>query len=162
MRVIATRRSVVTRDHDTDGVDVLLPAGELTDLAAESDYVAICAQLTPETRGVIGTDVFAAMRPDSILINVARGELIDEDALVAALQDGRIRGALLDVYGGELDGRPPRPELVELPQVVLTPHISGRGDPEGVEPAKRLFAENLRRYLDGQPLLNQVDRNRGY
>ena len=162
MRVLATRRSVTTREHDTDGVDVLLPAGDLTELAAASDYVAVCAQLTPETRGMIGARVFAAMRPGSVLINVARGELVDEDALVAALQEGRLRGALLDVYDGELDGRPPRPELVELPQVVLTPHISGRGDPEGVEPAKRLFAENLRRYLDGQPLLNQVDRNRGY
>jgi len=162
MRVLATRQSVKTREHDTDGVDLLLPARELTELAAASDYVAVCAQLTPDTRGLIGASVFAAMRPDSVLINVARGELIDEDALVAALQEGRIRGALLDVYEGELDGRPPRPELVELPQVVLTPHISTRGDPEGVEPAKRLFAENLRRYLDGQPLLNQVDRNRGY
>ena len=162
MRVLATRQSVKTREHDTDGVDLLLPARELNELAAASDYVAVCAQLTPGTRGLIGASVFAAMRPGSVLINVARGELIDEDALVAALQEGRIRGALLDVYEGELDGRPPRPELVELPQVVLTPHISMRGDPEGVEPAKRLFAENLRRYLDGQPLLNQVDRNRGY
>jgi phosphoglycerate dehydrogenase-like enzyme len=162
MRVLATRRSVITRDHETDGVDLLLPAGELTELAAASDYVTVCAQLTPETLGMVGASVFAAMRPDSVLINVARGELVDEDALVAALQEGRIRGALLDVYDGELDGRPPRPELVELPQVVLTPHISTRGDPEGVEPAKRLFAENLSRYLDGQPLLNRVDRDRGY
>jgi phosphoglycerate dehydrogenase-like enzyme len=162
MRVLATRQSVLTREHDADGVDLLLPAGELTELAAASEYVAVCTQLTPDTRGMIGASVLAAMRPESVLINVARGELVDEDALVAALQEGRIRGALLDVYEGELDGRPPRPELVELPQVVLTPHISTRGDPEGVEPAKRLFAENLRRYLDGQPLLNRVDRNRGY
>jgi len=162
MSVLATRRSVLTRDRDTDGVDLLLPAGELTELAAASDYVAVCAQLTPETRGMIDADVFAAMRPDSVLINVARGELLDEDALVAALQQGRIRGALLDVYVGELDGLPPRPELVELAQVVLTPHISLGGDREGSEPAKRLFAENLSRYLGGRPLLNRVDRNRGY
>jgi phosphoglycerate dehydrogenase-like enzyme len=162
MSVLATRRSVVTRDRDTDGVDLLLPAGELTELAAASDYVAVCAQLTPETRGMIDADVFTAMRQDSVLINVARGELLDEDALVAALKEGRIRGALLDVYAGELDGRPPRPELIELPQVVLTPHISLGGDREGSEPAKRLFAENLSRYLGGRALLNRVDRNRGY
>jgi phosphoglycerate dehydrogenase-like enzyme len=162
MRVLATRRSVASREHDTDGADVLLPAGDLTGLAAASDYVAVCAQLTPETRGMIGADVLAAMRPDSVLINVARGELVDEDALVAALRERRIRGALLDVYDGELDGQPPRPDLVELPQVVLTPHISARGDPEGSEPVKRLFAENLSRYLDGLPLLNRVDRDRGY
>ena len=162
MRVIATRRSAVTRDRETDGADVLLPAGELTELAAESDYVAVCAPLTPQTRGMIGADVFAAMRPGSVLINIARGELVDEDALVAALGAGRIRGALLDVYEGELEGRPPRTELAELPQVVLTPHISTRGDPAGAGPARRLFAENLSRYLDGRPLLNRVDRDRGY
>ena len=162
MRVLATRRSAASREHDTDGADVLLPARDLTELAAASDYVAVCAPLTLQTRGMIGADVFAAMRPDSVLINVARGELVDEDALVAALREGRIRGALLDVYDGELDGEPPRPELAELPQVILTPHISARGDPEGSEPVRRLFADNLSRYLDGLPLLNRVDRARGY
>jgi phosphoglycerate dehydrogenase-like enzyme len=162
MKVIATRRSVVTPQADNGGVDLLLPAADLLGLAAASDYVAVCAQLTTQTRGVLGASVFAAMKPGTVVINVARGELIDEDALVAALQDGRIRGALLDVYDGELDGRPPRRELVELSQVILTPHISAGGDPAGHEPAKLLFADNLRRYLDGQPLRNQVDRARGY
>jgi phosphoglycerate dehydrogenase-like enzyme len=162
MRVLATRRSVVTPRPDTDDVDLLLPAADLVELAAASDYVAVCAQLTAQTRGILGADVFAAMKPEAVLINVARGEIVDEDALVAALREGRIRGALLDVYDGELDGRRPRRELMELPQVVLTPHISGRGDPHGREPTRRLFADNLRRYLDGRPLLNQVDRARGY
>ncbi len=162
LKVIATRRSVVTPQAGTGGVDLLLPAADLTELAAASDYVAVCAQLTAQTRGMLGAEVFAVMKPGTVVINVARGELIDEDALVAALQEGRIRGALLDVYDGELDGRPPRRELVELPQVILTPHISAGGDPAGHEPAKLLFAGNLRRYLDGQPLRNQVDRTRGY
>ena len=162
LKVIATRRSVVTPQAGTGGVDLLLPAADLTELAAASDYVAVCAQLTAQTRGMLGAGVFAVMKPDTVVINVARGELIDEDALVAALLEGRIRGALLDVYDGELDGRPPRRELVELPQVILTPHISAGGDPAGYEPAKLLFAGNLRRYLDGQPLRNQVDRARGY
>ena len=162
MKVIATRRSAAKPQHDTDGVDLLLPAADLTELAAASDYVAVCAQLTPQTRGMLGASVFAAMKPEAVVINVARGELIDEDALVAALQQDRIRGALLDVYDGELDGRPPRRKLAELPQVILTPHISADGDPAGRGPAKLLFADNLRRYLDGQPLRNQVDRARGY
>lgn len=162
MRILATRRSVAAPEGDTDGVDLLLPAADLFELAAASDYVAVCAQLTTQTRGMLGADVFAAMKPETVVINVARGELIDEDALVAALGEGHIRGALLDVYEGELDGRPPRRELVELPQVILTPHISAGGDPEGHEPAKLLFVDNLRRYLDGQPLRNQVDRARGY
>jgi phosphoglycerate dehydrogenase-like enzyme len=161
MTVIATRRSA-TREQDAEGVDLLLPAADLPELAARSDYVAVCAQLTSETRHLLDAGVFAAMRPDTVVINVARGEIIDETALIPALRDGRIRGALLDVYEGELDGRPPPRELTELPQVVLTPHISGGGDRSGREPAKLLFAENLRRYLDGRPLLNQVDRHRGY
>jgi phosphoglycerate dehydrogenase-like enzyme len=162
MRVVATRRSVASPQRDAEGADLLLPAGQLAELAAASDFVAVCVQLTPATQGMIGAEVLAAMKPQSVLINIARGEVIDEDALVAALQADRIAGAVLDVYAGELAGRPPRRELVELPQVVLTPHISGLGDSTGSEPVKRLFAENLRRYLDGQPLLNLVDRSRGY
>jgi phosphoglycerate dehydrogenase-like enzyme len=162
MTVIATRQSAATRQADTDGVDLLLPAADLPELVAASDYVAVCAQLTAHNRGMLGAAVFAAMKPEAVLINVARGELIDEDALVAALRQGRLRGALLDVYDGELRGRPPRRELTALPQVILTPHISGGGDPDGYEPVKLLFADNLRRYLDGRPLRNQVDRTRGY
>jgi phosphoglycerate dehydrogenase-like enzyme len=162
MRVVATRRSVASPKRDAEGVDLLLPARPPCRLAAASDFVAVCVMLTPATEKMIGAEVLAAMKSHAVLINVARGEVIDEDALVAALQAGRIAGAVLDVYTGELAGRPPRRELVEFPQVVLTPHISGRGDPSGDEPVKRLFAENLRRYLEGQPLQNLVDRSRGY
>jgi phosphoglycerate dehydrogenase-like enzyme len=162
MRVIATRRSVASPQRDAEGVDLLLPAGRLAELTAASDFVAVCAPLTPATERMISAEVLAVMKPHAVLINIARGEVVDEDALVAALRTGRIAGAVLDVYDGELGGRPPRPELVEFPQVVLTPHISGLGDPDGHEPVRRLFAENLRRYLEGQPLLNLVDRSRGY
>ena len=96
-----------------------------------------------------------------MLINVARGEEVDEDPLIDAVTAGRIRGAVLDVYAGELEGRPPRPELTRLPQILLTPHISRSGDMNMAEPLRRLFADNLRRYLDGQPLRNEVDRTRG-
>jgi phosphoglycerate dehydrogenase-like enzyme len=162
MRVIGTRRSVTVPVPDTDGADLVLPAGQIHQVAAESDFVAICSQLTAETRGFINASVFAAMKPSAVLVNVARGEEVDEDALVDAVAGGRIRGAVLDVYAGELTGRPPRSELVELPQILLTPHLSGSGDTTMAEPVRRLFAENLRRYLDGQPLLNVVDRARGY
>jgi len=84
LKVIATRRSVVTPQAGTGGVDLLLPAADLTELAAASDYVAVCAQLTAQTRGMLGAEVFAVMKPGTVVINVARGELIDEDALVAA------------------------------------------------------------------------------
>jgi phosphoglycerate dehydrogenase-like enzyme len=162
MRVVATRRSVKSPQRDTEGADLLLPADQVAELAAASDFVAVCVMLTPATERLISAGVLAAMKPHAVLINVARGEVIDEEALVIALGEGRIAGAVLDVYAGELAGRPPRRELVELPQVVLTPHIAGQGDPQGAEPVRRLFADNLRRYLDGQPLANLVDRSRGY
>jgi phosphoglycerate dehydrogenase-like enzyme len=162
MRVVATRRSVTAPGYDTEGVDCLLPADQLHQMAAESDFLAVCAQLTAETAGMIDAGVFAALKPGAVLINVARGEEINEDALVEALVGGGLRGAVLDVYDGELAGRPPRQELLDLPQVLLTPHISGRGDPSNWEPNRRLFAENLRRFLQGEPLLNVVDRQRGY
>lgn len=162
MRVIGTRRSVTAPVRDADSADLVLPAGQILQVAAESDFLVICSQLTEETRGSVNASVFEAMKPSAVLVNIARGEEVDEDALVAAITGGRIRGAVLDVYDGELAGRPPRRELLELPEILLTPHLSGRGDPAMREPVRRLFTENLRRYLDGQPLLNVVDRERGY
>jgi phosphoglycerate dehydrogenase-like enzyme len=177
MRVIGTRRSVDTTQaslHEANlqganlqganlhGADLIMPASQLLELAAQSDFVVICSQLTAETRGMFDDNFFAALKPGSVLINVARGEEIVEAAMIDAIRSGRLRGALLDVYDGESSGQAPRPELLETPQIILTPHISASGDRAGVEPVKRLFAENLRRYLDGEPLLNLVDRARGY
>ena len=128
MRVIGTRRSATAPLPDADGADLVLPAMRILEVAAESDFLVVCSQLTAETHGFINASVFAAMKPDAVLINVARGEEVDEDALVEAVTAGRIRGAVLDVYAGELAGRPPRPELTGLPQILLTPHISASGD----------------------------------
>ena len=162
MRVIGTRRSVTAPLAGADGADLVLPADRILEVAAESDFLVVCSQLTAQTRGFINASVFAVMKPNAVLVNVARGEEVDEDALIDAVTAGRIRGAVLDVYAGELAGLPPRPELAGLPQILLTPHISASGDKSMAEPLRRLFAENLRRYLDGQPLLNVVDRARGY
>lgn len=162
MRVVATRRSVTTPQHDVDYANVLLPAGALNELAAKSDFLAVCTQLTQETTRLINRSVLAAIKPSAVVINVSRGEVIDEDALLEALQAGRLRGAVLDVYEGELDAHPPRPELLDLPQVVLTPHISAGGAEDDSADSMRLFCENLRRFIRGEPLLNLVDRMRGY
>jgi glyoxylate/hydroxypyruvate reductase A len=162
MRVIGTRRSVTAVMTDSAEADLVLPADRILEVAADSEFLVVCAQLTAETRGLINAEVFSAMKPGAVLINVARGEEVDENALIEAVRAGRISGAALDVYDGELAGRPPRPELVELPQILLTPHISGSGDANVAEPLRRLFADNLRRYLDGRPLRNVVDRARGY
>jgi phosphoglycerate dehydrogenase-like enzyme len=162
MRVIGTRRAVTRPHTQSQGADQVLPADGILEIAAGSDFLAVCSQLTDETRGFIDATVLAAMKPSAVLINIARGEEVDEDALIEAITTGVIRGAVLDVHAGETDGRPPRPELVELAQVTLTPHISGIGDTETAELVRRLFAANLRRFLDGQPLVNEVDRGRGY
>jgi phosphoglycerate dehydrogenase-like enzyme len=162
MHVVATRRSVTQPQTDAPGVDLLLPASRLLEVATQSDFLAVCAQLTSETVGLINKEVIASMKKDAVLINIARGEEVDEPALIDAVSSGHLRGALLDVYEGELAHRPPRQELLDLPQIILTPHISTRGDSAGTEPVKRLFAENLRRFLRGEPLLNLIDRTRGY
>jgi phosphoglycerate dehydrogenase-like enzyme len=162
MRVVATRRSVTAPQEDAEGVDLLLPSDRLMEMAAQSDFLAVCSQRTAETEKFINRAVLAAMKPSAVLINIARGEEVDEDALVEALREERIGGAVLDVYDGELEGRPPRRELLELPNVLLTPHISPGGDRDFVGPIREMFLQNLRRYLAGQPLINVVDRARGY
>lgn len=162
MRVVATRWSIHTPEEDVDGADLVLPADRLHEVAARSDFLVVCSQLTEQTRGMIDRSVFAAMPPHAVLVNVARGEEVDEDALLDALQEDQIAGAILDVQEGELEGRPPRPELLQHPRILLTPHLSGMGDRSGPDRGRRLVADNLRRYLDGEPLLNVVDRQRGY
>lgn len=162
MRVVGTRRSVVEAQADIYGANVVLPASGLLELAAQSDFVVICSQLTPETQKMIDHRVFTAMKTGSVLINIARGEEVDEQALLDAIKSGHLRGAVLDVYDGELAGEPPRRELLDVPEILLTPHVSASGDAHIAEPVKRLFAVNLRRFLNGDPLLNLVDRTRGY
>jgi phosphoglycerate dehydrogenase-like enzyme len=162
MRVVGTRRSATRTAVNLDGADLVLPAAQLLELAAQSDYVVVCSQLTPETEGMFDHQFFAAMKTGCVLINIARGEEIVEEALIDAIKSGHVRGALLDVYDGELAGKAPRPELLNLPEILLTPHVSGAGDTAGTEPVKRLFVDNLRRFLHDEPLLNLVDRSRGY
>jgi glyoxylate/hydroxypyruvate reductase len=161
MRVLATRRSVTSRQEDVDYADLLLPASELSQMAAESDFLAVCTQLTQETFHLVGRDILGSIKQSAVVINISRGEVIDEEALLEALDSGRVQGALLDVYEGEMDGKPPRPELMAAPNVILTPHISNGGAAPGNE-IMDLFCENLRRFVEGEELLNVVDRARGY
>lgn len=162
MRVLATRWSINTPERHVDGADLVVPADRLLDIAAESDVLVVCSQLTEQTRGLINRSVFDAMPAHAVLVNVARGEEVDEDALVDAINTGGIAGAVLDVYDGELDGRPPRPELLAHPNILLTPHLSGAGDRSNRDLGRQLVADNVRRFLAGEPLLNVVDRQRGY
>lgn len=163
MRVLATRRSArartAGRDAGLPSIDEILPLSGLPRLLAESDYVVVAVPLTPESRGLIGEAELRAMKPSAVVINIARGAVIDEGALVRALKEGWIGGAALDVF--EMEPLPRDSELWGLENVILTPHVSG-GTPRYMERAVDLFCENLRRYLAGEPLRNVVDPARGY
>jgi phosphoglycerate dehydrogenase-like enzyme len=134
------------------------PAG-LARLLEESDYLVLAAPGTPETRGMIDRDALARMKPGAVLVNVSRGTLVDEDALVEALSGGGLRGAALDVFQSEplREGHP----LWSLPNALLTPHVSAVTRAFW-ERETELIVENLRRFSAGEPLLNVVDKRAGY
>jgi phosphoglycerate dehydrogenase-like enzyme len=160
MHVVGTRRHVSPREALPSGFSRLESSEHVYELLGESDFVAVCCQWTPETTGLIGPRAFAAMRPGTVLVNVARGEIIDEEALVAALAAGKLRGVGLDVYVGEFEHAPDR-RLWEDERVLITPHVSG-GTDVAQHRAVEVFSENLRAYLDGRPLANIIDWARGY
>ena len=160
MLVIGTRRLVAADTVLPQGFGRLESPERLHALLAESDGVVVCCQWTPETTKVIGREAFAAMKPGAILVNVARGEIIDEEALIAVLAAGKLRGVALDVYVGEFEHEPDR-RLWDDERVLITPHISGGSDMRqhrGID----LFCDNLRAYLDGRALTNVVDWANGY
>ncbi len=158
MTVIATSRTA-GRTGAVSDVDRMLPKGQLPQLLAESDFVVLSLPLTEETKGLVGEKEFRAMKPTAYLINVARGGIVDEAALVRALEQGWIAGAGLDVFA--VEPLPADSRLWELPNVVLSPHVSG-GIEDEFELATDLFIDNLKRYLKGDRLHNVVDKEQGY
>ena len=135
------------------------PPERLHDVLGESDYVVLAVPLTTETQHLIGAEELAAMKPGAALINIARGEVVDWDAQVAALESGRLRASYSDVTTPEPlpDGHP----LWSAPNLMITPHTSGL-QPNYFGKAAYRFAENLRRFIDGKPLRDIVDRHAGY
>ncbi len=160
MRVIGTRRRPEPGAALPDGFTALGGADDLDMFLAESDFVAVCCQWTAETTNLINAARLAAMKPGTILVNVARGEIVDELALAEALERGHLRGVVLDVYKGEFAGPPPE-RLWRDPRVLITPHTSGHSD-ENRHGATELFCANLQAYLDGAPLQNVIDWQLGY
>ena len=160
MRVLGTRRQARPDEPLPPGFSRLGGAGDLDGFLPESDFVVICCQWTPETDRLFDTTRFARMKPGSVLVNIARGDIVDEAALLDALQRGHLRGAALDVYVGENERAPP-PALWRDPRILLTPHISGGSD-EDRHRAVDVFCDNLRAYLAGAPLANVIDWARGY
>ena len=158
-RVLAVRRSISSRQKGDGRVSEFLPPADLPYFLGESDYVVVAVPLTEESRHMIGEPELRSMKPTAILINIARGAVIDEEALTRALKEGWIAGAALDVF--EHEPLPPDSELWNMPNVLLTPHVSG-GTPRYMERAVDLFCDNLHRYLEGRTLRNVVDPERGY
>jgi len=156
MRIIAMRR----KSAPSDGlVDQSYTSADLRQLIAKSDYLLLALPLTPDTRGMIGAAEIAAMKSSAVLINVGRGPVIDEPALIAALDSGKIRGAALDVFS--VEPLPAGHAFYKMNNVLLSPHTADRV--EGfLGPAVDAFLENLDRFLHGKPLENVVDKNAGY
>jgi len=141
------------------GVESLGPPESLPDVLAAADVLFLCAPLTERTRGMIDAAALAAMKPGAILVNVARGPLVDEAALVAALASGRLDSAALDVTPEE----PPAAEspLWEAPRLIITPHVAGQSG-RRIDAMTEFFCDNLGRYLRGEALRNRVDKRLGF
>jgi glyoxylate/hydroxypyruvate reductase A len=133
------------------------PVTALPRALATADWVVLVLPLTPETRGLVGARALASMRPWAWLLNVGRGAVVDEAALLDALRRGQIAGAVLDVFATE--PLPAGHPFWALDNVVVTPHIAGPSTPEEIVP---VFNDNLRRFLGGRPLRHVVDRRLGY
>jgi phosphoglycerate dehydrogenase-like enzyme len=157
LRTVGLRRAAAAA-ADPD-LDELLPAGALPELLARSDYAVLALPLTPETRGLIDARALSALRPDAVLVNVGRGAVVDEAALVDALRAGRLRGAALDVFVQE--PLPAGHPFYALDSVLLSPHSADQVA-GWREAAQDVFLEMLARVLSGQPPLNVVDKRRGY
>jgi len=142
-----------------DLVDKLYLPEHLHTMLKHCDYVIAAVPLTENTEHMISSSEFSAMKKGTILVNISRGKVVDELALINALQTGHLRGAVLDVFETEpLDSKSP---LWTLPNVIMSPHVSGltsNYDQRAIE----LFINNLERYLSGKPLLNEVNIKRGY
>jgi phosphoglycerate dehydrogenase-like enzyme len=150
MRVLATRRRIEEPNAD---VHRMFPRSELHAMLGEADAVVLAVEGTPETAGMIGAAELACMKPDACLVNVARGIVVDEEALAQALAEGRIGGAALDVFVRE--PLPPESPLWRLPNVVLTPHVAVNLPDKLRRPIEH-FAENLERWASGRPLVDRV------
>ncbi|MFC1942297.1 D-2-hydroxyacid dehydrogenase [Chloroflexota bacterium] len=159
MKVIATRRSAKVRESGVFGVDELYPPGDLLTILSESDYIVITVPLTEETRGMIGEAELRMMKPAAFLINIARGPIVDQPAIIKALKEGWIAGAGLDVF--ETDPLPPDSELWELPNAILSYHMAALADTHSKR-SVGIFCENLRNYLAGEALINIVDKHQKY
>jgi phosphoglycerate dehydrogenase-like enzyme len=159
MRVLAVKRHGPMLYNADPLVERTFGPSGLNDVLAQSDYVVVSAPLTAETRGMIGDAQFAVMKPSAVIVNVGRGPVIDEAAIVRALEQKRIRGAALDVFDRE-----PLPQghpFYRLDNVLLSPHCADH-TPDWLDRGMQFFLDQYERFRTGAPLLNVVDKQLGY
>jgi len=163
LRRMGMRVHAISRGPDSRlrGVERVWPAAELNAMLAGVDVLLAAAPLTPATRHLLGAAEFAAMKPSALVINVGRGPVVDEAALIAALRAGRVAGAALDVFEQEPLGR--EHPFWEMDNVLVSPHCTDRSRaPHWTELGMRCFLDHFRRYRSGRPLPNLVDKSAGY
>jgi len=159
MRVLAVKRHGAPIYNVDPLVDRVYTPDHLMEMLPQCDYVVCAAPLTPETKGMIGQAAFASMKPETVIVNVGRGPVIDEAAMVEALSTGRIKGAALDVFDRE--PLPAGHPLYSLKNVLLSPHCADH-TPDWLERAMQFFLDQFARYSKGEPLMNVVDKKLGY
>ena len=159
-RSMAMDVTVVGRSaRDDDEFGRIEASEHLPSLLGNADYVIAALPLAPGTRGLIGARAFAAMRPGAVFLNLGRGPVVDEAALIDALREGRLSGAGLDAF--EREPLPPDSPLWDMPNVIITPHVSGSSD--GTDRcANEIVLENIRRFAKGEALMNVVNYEHGY
>ncbi len=155
MRIIGFRRE----PRPDSRADAMYGPGQLHEVLSQGDFVVLTLPLTRATERIIGEAEFASMKPTAWLVNVGRGGLVDDDAMIAALEAGRIAGACLDVFSRE--PLPSDSPYYRLPNVILTPHIAG-AFPDLNDRDREVFVAELRHFVAGDPLQSTIDRARGY
>jgi phosphoglycerate dehydrogenase-like enzyme len=159
MRVLAVKRQGPSRDNTDPLVHRIFPPAGRAEMLAQSDYVVVAAPLTDETRGMIGEAEIQAMKPDAVVINLGRGPVIEEAALVRALAGKRIKGAALDVF--DTEPLPGGHVFYSLENVLLSPHCADH-TADWTEQGMRFFLAQFERFSQGRPLENVVDKQQGY
>jgi phosphoglycerate dehydrogenase-like enzyme len=160
VKIYATRRNP-ERSAKDELLDKIYPADKLYDMLSEIDFLVAAAPLTPETHHMISSKAFGAMKPEAIVMNVGRGPVIDESALIQALQAKRIAGAALDVF--EVEPLPAESPLWAMDNVFISPHCTDRTvNPDWLDLSMQCFVENFWRFTKGQALENVVDKKVGY
>lgn len=155
MRVIGTQREPKPWRH----ADEVLPPEQTQHALQQADYLVVILPKTPQTLNLLNAKILAGLQSDAVLINMARGGIVDEAAVAKMLKEGGLRGAALDVFAEE-----PLPESSELwmiPNLIITPHVAGLV-PDYLERVLQIFIDNMRRLEKGKPLINEIDRARGY